>query len=140
MAYINETFYEKKFGGRPIPAAEFPRLAELASDIVDMVCTVTIYPEIAQSKMFKKAVSYEVELLYEQGGVDAIMGLSDTSQAGGSESLGDYSVSAGGSETGSIKTLDGVPLSPMMLSLLERLGLTARWAFAAYYQRRKCYG
>ena len=141
MAYINETFYNTKFCGRPIPAADFPRLADIASDVIDSICYIKPEGEILTDKRFKRAVAYQLELLYEQGGVDAITGSSELSQSGGSESLGDYSVSSGGSgsaaDGSAMKVVNGIPISPLAYALLEQLGLMQRWAYAGFREPRE---
>lgn len=132
MIYIDSAFYNDVFKGRDIPAPDFDRLAEAASEAVYAVCRVKPGDDTVILEDFKKAVCYETELLYEQGGLDAIMGLSMTSAAGGSESLGDYSVSAGSSQKGVATLIGGIPVSPLALQLLKRLGLMSRWAYSGF--------
>ena len=131
MAYIDSTYYSETFRGREIPASEFPRLADIASDFVYGICYVKPNDVTVTKDDFKRAVAYQVELLYEQGGVDTILGRSEASQTVGSESLSDYSVSAGGaSKDSSLKMCEGIPISPMAYMKLEQLGLMCRWAYA----------
>lgn len=134
MAYIDKSFYDEAFCGVAMPDDEFRRLAEIASDIVYNACNQK--PEAADlvDETFKKAVCYQVELLYQQGGADAIVGFSESSQTGGSESLGDYSVSAGTTAQEAVKTLGGIPVSTMSIMLLRRLGLMSKWAYAWKYR------
>lgn len=133
MIYIDRGFYTETFKGREIPASDFNRLAEAASEAVYAVCRVKPDDDTIILEDFKKAVCYETELLYEQGGLDAIMGLSAASAAGGAESLGDYSVSAGSSQEGVATLTGGIPVSPVALQILKRLGLMARWAYSGFF-------
>ncbi len=135
MAYIDKTFYDTVLKGTPIPESEFDRLAEIASDVVYDVCTLKPEAEDLVGETFKKAVAYQVEMLYLQGGVDAIVGCSEAAMAGGSESLGDYSTSSGTTGHAAVMTCNGIPVSSMAVSLLRRLGLMTRWAYA-----RRCHG
>ena len=136
MAYIDKTYYDNEFKGNEIPDSEFDRLAEIASDIVYDVCRVKPNEDDLVSNDFKKAVAYQVEMLYEQGGVNAIVGFSESSVLGQSESLGDYSISAGAAgNSGSggneiLTTAGGIPISPATIAVLRRMGLMQRWAYA----------
>lgn len=130
MAYIDKTFYDDTFHGTEIPEGEFDRLADIASDVVYGICIIKPEAEDLIDETFKKAVAYQVELLYRQGGLDAVVGFSEASCSGGSESLGDYSISEGNARQEAVKTYNGIPVSSMALMLLRRLGLMARWAYA----------
>lgn len=134
MAYIDAAYYTDTFKGTAISESEFDRLADIASDLVYAICAVKPSEEVQTLSDFKKAVAYEVEFLYEQGGLEAIYGRSDASQSGGSESLADYSVSGGNSTQDAVKTYDGIPCSSMMLMLLEKLGLLTAWVYAYRYE------
>ena len=135
MAYIDSVYYREKFEGEPIPDEELKRLIDIASEIVQNLCTVTLYPEDLESDDFKRAVAFQVEMLFDQGGVSAVMGHSDVALSGGSESLGGYSVSAGSSAQSSLKTMESIPISPMTSMILKRKGLISSWAYADYYRR-----
>lgn len=137
MAYIDKDFYYTKFKGKPIPDDEFPRLADIATDVVYELCALKPREEDLITDEFKKACCYQVELLYEQGGIDAILGFSEASQAGSSESLGDYSISSGNNGKETIKSKDGIPVSALTLFYLRRLGLMTRWAYAQYYRDKE---
>lgn len=136
MAYIDASYYTEKFGSEDNFSSEFERIADIASDVIDSLCTVTPTEKDLVDDRFKKAVAYEVELLEAQGGVDAILGFSEASQCGANESLGDYSVSGNGGAQQIITTKGGIPVSPMTISLLRKLGLMSRWAYADHYRRR----
>lgn len=134
MAYITKEFYDKSFRGETIIKSEFDRLAEIASTVVYDICRVKPSEETLGQEEFKKAVAYEVEFLYEQGGVDAILGFSNAALECNSERLGDYSVSAASGSQKVLTTRDGVPISPLAMMLLRRLGLMTRWAYAPFYK------
>lgn len=136
MAYIDRQFYEESFGGKEIPKEEFDRLADIASDVIYDVCNRKPTEKEVCYVPFKKAVCYQTEILYEQGGVDAILGFSEASQRGGSEHLGDYSISAGTTHQEAVFTSGGIPISTLAIMNLRRLGLMSRWAYAGYYERR----
>ena len=137
MAYIDRQYYESTFKGKKdlISNAEFERILDIASDVVYDIARVKPSETDVASDTFKKAVAYEVEFLIEQGGIDAVLGFSNASLSGTSESLGDYSIAAGNGSGTVITTESGIPISPMALMLLERLGLMARWVYAERYRR-----
>ena len=128
MAYIDYEFYTATFGGDAVPQAEFARLAQMASDIVDAI----VYKPITEvTDRVKRAVCYELDMLYAQGGVEAVNG-----QSAGEisyENLGDYSVTAQTASTASASaslSLNGIPVSKLTESLLRQEGLMSRWAYA----------
>ena len=134
MSYITQEFYENNFVATPIPYNEFERLADIASDVIYDVCIIKPTEKHLEEPAFQKAVCYEVEMLYKQGGVEAIVGFSESNETAGSESLGDYSVSGSGSGTGAkFDTLGGIPVSKLAIGQLRRLGLMSRWAYAEFY-------
>lgn len=137
MAYIDREYYIKTFKGKDIPDNEFERLADIASDVINSICTIEIDEETAVSDEVKKATAYETELLFLQGGIDTIVGKAESTSIS-SESLGDYSVSYNtGNETQPlIKTKDGIPVSSLSTSLLKSKGLMCRWAYAKFAKKR----
>lgn len=131
MPTIDKAYYTGTFKGKEIPDSEFDRLADIASDVIHDICRVKPNETDLVDDRYKKAVAYQVEFLYEQGGVDAIMGRSEAALAGISESLGSYSVSAkSGTQEGRVATKDGIPVSSMAMMQLRRMGLMSRWALA----------
>lgn len=130
MVYIDKTFYDDTFHGVAIPDDEFDRLADIASDVVYGICIIKPEADDLVGETFKKAVAYQTEQLYKQGGVDAIVGFSEASSSGGSESLGDYSITEGSARHEAVKTYNGIPVSAMTLLLLRKAGLMHRWAYA----------
>ena len=133
MAYIDKTYYEETLNGISISESEFNRLADIASDIVYGICIIKPTADILISDPYKKAVAYQVEMLYAQGGVDAILGFAEASYSGGTERLGDYSISAGNTRHEAVNTFQGIPVSSMTIMLLKQLGLMRRWAYAWRY-------
>lgn len=127
MAFIDAAYYKDEFKGNAIPESKFDRLAELASDVIDGLITVDMTDEEKKASVnVKKATAYQLEFLYEHGGVNAVLGYSDVDVQ--SESLGDYSVSTGGSAS-IAKTSDGIPVSPLALQFLRKDGLMCRWMY-----------
>ena len=126
MAFIDAAYYKDEFKGNAIPESKFDRLAELASDVIDGLITVDMTDEEKKASVnVKKATAYQLEFMYEHGGVDAILGYSDVNVQ--SESLGDYSVSTGAASV--VKTSDGIPVSPLALQFLRKDGLMCRWMY-----------
>lgn len=128
MAYIDYEFYTATFSGDAVPQTEFARLAQMASDIVDAI----VYKPITEvTDRVKRAVCYELDMLYAQGGAEAVNG-----QSAGEisyENLGDYSVTAQTASTASASAslmLNGIPVSKLAESLLRAEGLMSRWAYA----------
>ena len=138
MAYIDYQYYTGTFLGTLVTEADFPRLADRASDIIDAIVQkpVPLTDGEADANV-KKATAYEVEVLAAQGGEDAVSGFAEGLSAG-SESLGSYSVSGGGksggsSDTVTIPSLDGIPVSRLTLAKLRAAGLLCRWAYAGVH-------
>ena len=69
MAYADYEFYTTSYFGSVVPEADFPRLAERASDFVDLMTfdrLVDGLPENERSqKRIKKAVCSLAELMYQ---------------------------------------------------------------------------
>ena len=134
MSYITKDFYNLSFCGTAVPSEDFERLADIASDLIYEACIIKPTDEQLADSTFQKAVCYQLEMLYLQGGVEAIVGFSESSQASGSESLGDYSVGGAGNGTGAkMSTIGGIPISSLAIGQLRKLGLMSRWAYAEFY-------
>ena len=85
MAYIDYEFYTGTFGGSDVPQEDFTRLAQMASDIVDAI----VYRPISEvTERVKRAVCYEMDMLFAQGGADAANGQSSGEIS--YEMLGDF--------------------------------------------------
>ena len=138
MAYIDYAYYTGLFGSTDIAQADFGRLAQIASDVIDNVAVIEfVFDELSEDEqaLVKKATAYEVETLDSQGGVSAIVGQS--SQSINSEQLGDYSISGGSmaqnaANVGIVPFMQGIPISPLAIGLLRKAGLMNRWAYAGY--------
>lgn len=133
MAYIDMDYYKTEFQGTPIPDSQFSRLESIASDLIDSVVATPIivadFSAEAQA-LLKKACAYQVEHLFNLGGVNAINGMSELDI--GSEHLGSYSVSnirSSSSNANKHLAVDGIPFSAMTRALLKRAGLMSRWVY-----------
>lgn len=123
MAYIDYPFYTNIFAGKEIPAEEFDALADAATDLLSGLCSRPFPPD---SDAVRRAVAYQTELLYCQGGRDAVAGLSLS--GGLSERLGDYTVglSSYGNQRQCVPMAEGIPVSGMAILILRRAGLMSR--------------
>jgi len=136
MAYIDFNYYANEFGGTTIMDDEFVRLATIASDTIDSIASMPFDINCLPAEsaaLVQKATAYQIETLFMQGGVDAIVGMA--AQSADSESLADYSISKGATVAASsskvtLPTIGGIPVSQMAISLMRRAGLTSRWAYA----------
>ena len=130
MATLDINYYNSVFNGNPIDQNAFVRLKMIAEDLVYDVCNKKPTEEQMLEEAYLKAICYEIEMLNEQGGVDAILGFSENANGIASESLGGYSVSNGNVSGGSILVKDGIPVSSLAISQLRRLGLISRWMYS----------
>lgn len=127
MAYIDKDYFEA-YTTTEIENPEFTVLAERASDVVDMLTHNRIiaaggFDELpaATQLAVQKATAAEVETLFYQGGVNAVVGNSDS--AAGSVSIGKVSMSNG---AGGLQTINGIPVSPLISQYLLLTGLLYR--------------
>ena len=137
MADITAEYYRNTFKGVEIAESELARLIQAASDAIDLAAVLPI-KEVTENVM--RATAYQVECLYQHGGVDAIHGFSSVGAgAGGSESLGDYSVSNGSAASaggaGAFTVVNGIPISPFAINLLRKDGLMRRWLYQGRHDR-----
>ena len=105
MAYADYVFYKTSYFGSVVPEADFPRLAERASDFVDIMTfdrLVDGLPENERSQnRIKKAVCslaelmYQIELAEKNATNAAASGISTTIGSGGSTTGIVTSVSSG---------------------------------------------
>ena len=105
MAYADYEFYTTSYFGSVVPEADFPRLAERASDFVDLMTfdrLVDGLPENERSqKRIKKAVCslaelmYQIELAEKNAASAAASGVSTTIGSSGSATGIVTSVSSG---------------------------------------------
>ena len=129
MAYIDTAYYKTEFQGTPIPDSQFSRLESIASDVIDSVVSTPIIVENLGAEahaLLQKACAYQVEHLFNLGGVNAINGMSELDM--GSEHLGSYSVSNANGSSFSL-SVNGIPFSAMTKALLGRAGLMSRWVY-----------
>lgn len=133
-AYVNIDYYINTFKGESIDATLFERLAIIASDVINSIVMRPIDATV-DTDMLAKAAAYQVEYLAAQGGISAVTGHAE-SQLAVSETLEEYSISE--TQTDAAKqnqaSIGGIPISPMTLSTLRRLGLMSRWLYAG----RRC--
>lgn len=134
MAYAQYSYYIDTFKGTPIPEATFNRLAEIASDVIDGIVHTPVESLDTASTAYGKvqrACCYIIESLNANGGVDSIMGFSESAK--NSESLGDYSYSGGNASMqsqGSAVWYGDIRIPAIIPELLRAAGLTCRWAYA----------
>lgn len=99
---------------------DFDRLAPYAHDIIDQVCGYRIdFCTLSDfdKQQVRKAVAAQVDMLYEQGGIEAVMGWGASSGAN-SVSIGKFSYSGGVAtsemSTDRMNTINGIPVSPLV--------------------------
>ena len=113
---VDYGYYSEVFGSRVIGEGDFPSTARAVYDIFAMICT----SDIGDDDECRRAVCYECDYLYANGGYNAINGIKSTK----SESAGDYSISYG--EKSGVCTVFGIPLSPISYNILLRGGYISR--------------
>ena len=131
MAYIDQAFFSTYNPVVSIPEEEFLPLAERASDVIDMITMQKIqtsgiasFAEPIQTAI-KKATAAELDTLYAQGGLSALVGNSDTDTA--SFSIGKFSMGGGRTQSASsLRTMNGIPISPLINGYLLTTGLLYR--------------
>ena len=127
MKYICYEYYVSKFRGSLVPEDEFGYLAEAAENVIDILVTT---PITKVTENVKRAVAYELETLFSQGGTDALTGLA-TITSGIDEKLGDYSLGTPYvSNDKRIYSIGGVPVAGLTLALLKKEGLMGRCIYA----------
>lgn len=129
MAYLTKDYYEDTFHGVSIPDSQFDRLALAASDVIDALVTRPITDDVDKDTL-AKATAYQLEYIYQQGGIEAITG-SAAGQHVTTEKLDDYSITeqfTASAEQNQL-SVNGIPVSPLALSILRKLGLMSRWLY-----------
>ena len=129
MAYLTREFYENTFHGATIPVGDFDRLALTASDVIDALVARPI-PDDVDKDTLAKATAYQLEYIFQQGGIEAVTG-SAAGQRVTTEKLDDYSISqqlTSAAEQNQL-TINGIPVSPLAVAILRRLGLMSRWLY-----------
>ena len=113
MAYADYEFYTTSYFGSVVPEADFPRLAERASDIVDTMTFDRLVDGLPTSeraqKRIKKAVCSLAELMYqielaEKNATNAAMSGTSTAIGSGGSTTGIVTSVSSGSESISYAT------------------------------------
>ena len=130
MAYVTLEYYKGTFLGNPIEEADFNRLAMIASDVIDALVTRPINDDTDKDQL-AKATAYQVEYIAAQGGIAAVTGAAENQKIV-TEKLDDYSIAEERTEESKqrLPTINGIPVSPLTLSILRKMGLMSRWYFA----------
>lgn len=130
MNYTSYEYYKTGFFGNIVPEDQFDYLSSAATDIIFAMITKNEPYSQNELDVISKAVAYQTELLYLQGGAEAIAGLA-ISTSGLTEKAGDCSVGMNYSslESNKTATLYGIPVSGIAISILKRAGLTNRCVF-----------
>lgn len=125
-----KVFYSEEFCGIPIADHEFDRLARIAKDVIYDVCNRKPTSTEQETDEYRTAVCYQIEMIHQQGGVDAVNGFAESLTGITSESLGGYSVSGAANAKDSVLAKNGVPVSSIAISQLRKLGLMSRWLYS----------
>lgn len=132
MKYICYEEYISGFGGTVVPEDEFDYLAYAASDIINAIVT---HPIKHITDQIRLAAAYEVEVLFAQGGSDALGGLAAVT-SGITEKLGDYSISTPYvSSEKRCYSVGGIPISGMTLAILRKEGYLSRCVYSGEESR-----
>lgn len=131
MAYIDYEYYTNIFGGVDIDLEEFIPLSSRASDFIDLktfyrIDDITKLDASVQNRI-KKATAMYTEQFYQQGGIDAYTGFSE-SLTSNTVSIGKVSMSGGsgeGSKKG-ITSTGGIVNNPIADQILMSTGLCYR--------------
>jgi len=116
------SFYCDVIGGKPVRQEEYEPLCLAARDLLSSLCS----RPLPEDEEIDRAVAYQIEMLACQGGRDALGGRGVSS--GITETIGDYSIGyrVGNGEMNRVRTVGGVPVSGLALSILRRRGLMSR--------------
>jgi hypothetical protein len=125
--YIAKSDFTAYSASTTIPDTEFAELAERASEVIDELTSQRIvlagglstYAATTQAAV-KKAVCAQLQMMYAQGGVDAVIGMSGSDVQ--SASVGKFSYSMAKPR----QTVNGVPVSPLVNGYLWPTGLLYR--------------
>lgn len=106
---------------------EFAELAERAGDAIDILTAQRIAFagglstfDTATQAAIKKAVCAQVQMMYVQGGVDTVTGMSAANVQSASVGKFSYAVAK------PLRTINGIPVSPLAESYLWPTGLLYR--------------
>ena len=118
MAYADYKFYTESFGS-VVPEADFPRLAERASDFIDLITHGRLVNGLPTNEYFqkriKKAVCSLAEILYQ-------IELAEKNAANAAASGTSTTIGTGGSTTGIVTSVSSgsESISYALLSRLEQ--------------------
>ncbi len=127
MNYISYEYYISGFGGSIVPEEDFEYLSSAAKTIIDLLVSKPI-TDVTDD--IRRAAAYQVELLYVQGGFDALGGLAYVT-SGVDEKLGDYSIGTPYvSNEKRCYSVGGIPVSGLTVFILKKCGLMSRCVYA----------
>lgn len=128
MSYVDYEYYTKAFAGISIPMREFVRLAETASDVIDAASVLPIRDHMVTDRNVKRATCYQIEFMYQAGGLDAVGPEGGEIQT---ERLDTYSIGVAAQNVSprakNQPVIGGVNMSTMALSCLKKAGLMEQW-------------
>ena len=128
MAYADYDFYKTSYFGSVVPETDFPRLAERASDFVDIMTfdrLVDGLPENERSqKRIKKAVCSLAELMYQ-------IELAEKNAANAAASGTSTTIGSGGSTTGIVTSVSSGSES-ISYATPQQIGASAKEWSAVY--------
>lgn len=124
MAYADGTFYNAVYKGTAIPAADLTAALEKAAQTIDMATRYQIrelerWPDFTQNQI-KMANCAEADHQYQFGDAEDMLDMA------GGYSIGDVSVSGGGSRSGKGAVADHYGLSKKAMLFLLPTGLLDR--------------
>jgi hypothetical protein len=124
MAYADKTFYQSTYKGSAIPTAEIAAALEKAAQSIDMATRYQIrelarWPEFTQ-RQIKMANCAEADHQYQFGDAEDMLDMA------GGYSIGDVSVSKGGSKSGKGAVAEHFSLSKKAMMFLLPTGLLDR--------------
>jgi len=133
MAYIQEDDFESYSPNTTIDADLFAELAERASDIIDRLTLdriplaggLSALTETVQAAV-KKATCAQLQTMAAQGGLSTVEGFGAEANQG-FVSLGRFAIGTTNTKGGEqVKTIDGIPISPLVYGYLRFTNLTYR--------------
>ena len=127
MAYADYKFYTESFGN-VVPEADFPRLAERASDFIDLITHGRLVNGLPTNEYFqkriKKAVCSLAEILYQ-------IELAEKNAANAAASGASTTIGTGGSATGVVTSVSSGSES-ISYATPQQIGASAKEWSAVY--------
>ena len=128
MAYADYEFYTTSYFGSVVPEADFPRLAERASDFVDTMTFDRLVDglpaDMRSQKRIKKAVCSLAELMYQ-------IELAEKNAANAAASGASTTIGSGGSTTGIVTSVSSGSES-ISYATPQQIGASAKEWSAVY--------